>query len=427
MFAEAPAQERFVDLRDTYLTLRREYAKSTWMLAVARDAFERQSLAGWAIRTGSAGRVVIQGGVIRITNSAFDQLNRDSVIGPPWRPLQPGQWQEDDDGPWPSLAEVVVTEARKLLSTGDRRRQGRLVRGDRVVDLILEVSEPGEPRQGTVLAIVQDIGSLAQVDAELAAMQTRLAEKERATAVGQVALGVAHDLGNLVGALKARLAMMQLSPPTEMRADLQATALIVEAQAALVAKLRACALRPFEKPVQIDLLAEVIRPAILIVESRLHRSELGKSITVRVDRSLLARPRVIGVCDDLVNVLINVLINAADAMPGGGTIHVGAQVRDTTVVLWVDDEGAGIPKEVLGKMFQPLFTTKGARGTGMGLAMARDVLVRAGGGISAINRPEGGARMELRFRRAPEAAVANALAGAAVAEAPAPIVERAAG
>src|SRR6185369_8405598 len=101
------------------------------------------------------------------------------------------------------------------------------------------------------------------------------------------------------------------------------------------------------------------------------------------------------------HVIVNLLLNARDAMPRGGTIHLAAEHADSRVILNVVDEGRGIPPEHLAKIFDPFFTTKGNRGTGLGLSMAYGVLTRLGGDISAQNRPEGGACFTLSFPVAP--------------------------
>jgi CheY-like chemotaxis protein len=96
-------------------------------------------------------------------------------------------------------------------------------------------------------------------------------------------------------------------------------------------------------------------------------------------------------------VIVNLLLNARDAMPLGGTIRIVAEQQPNRVVLKVLDEGVGIPLEDLSKIFDPFFTTKGKRGTGLGLSMARGVLARLGGDIVAENRPERGACFTLSF------------------------------
>ena len=106
-----------------------------------------------------------------------------------------------------------------------------------------------------------------------------------------------------------------------------------------------------------------------------------------------------GVRDTLVNVMINLVVNARDAMPEGGVVRIVGDSNASAVLLAVEDQGTGIPAQVLPRMFRPFFSTKRDRGMGMGLSIARQVMRQLGGNITAANRPEGGARFELQFPR----------------------------
>src|SRR5439155_21164274 len=118
---------------------------------------------------------------------------------------------------------------------------------------------------------------------------------------------------------------------------------------------------------------------------------------IRIQTALPELPRVPGIVSDLRHVIVNLLLNARDAMPRGGTIRMTAEHQGKRVVLKVLDEGSGIPGDDLTKIFDPFFTTKGKHGTGLGLSMARGVLARLGGDITAENRSEGGACFTLSF------------------------------
>lgn len=101
----------------------------------------------------------------------------------------------------------------------------------------------------------------------------------------------------------------------------------------------------------------------------------------------------------LVQVLINLLINAGDAVEANGRpghIRLVAALAGGGCELSVEDDGPGLSPEVLARLFEPFHTTKGpARGTGLGLALAREFMVQAGRNMRAENRPDGGARFTL--------------------------------
>jgi signal transduction histidine kinase len=346
--------------------------------------------------------------MIKLTNRHFDAFDRGCAIGPRWHVLAPGAVGPDDDGPGQLLAEVVVEEARRLgPPPGRTSSRLRCARGQLVVEVMLELSA-SSITDTMVLGTVRDISDLAKSEAELAAMQARIMEKERLGLAGQLAVGVAHDLGNLVGALSARLMVLD-SVGSSDRENVEALHAISEAQAALVHRLKAMGShRPESGVGLVALLPDVVRPALMMVESWLLHRDRRRPVRIRIDEDLGSLPAVQGQRDELVNLVINLMINARDAMPEGGVIRIGGAAQATGPVrLWVRDEGTGIPAQDLDHIFQPFFSTKGKNGLGMGLATAKETMLRAGGDITARNLDGGGACFELIFKRPGELAAAR--------------------
>jgi signal transduction histidine kinase len=138
-----------------------------------------------------------------------------------------------------------------------------------------------------------------------------------------------------------------------------------------------------------------------MVQVWLQQREPGRAVRTRLDGSVATAGRVMGWRDELVNLVINLIVNARDAMPDGGVVTLGAGRASPTVVLWIEDEGVGIPEDMRERIFEPFFSTKGKGGMGMGLAMARQIMRGLGGDITAHSRPGKGARFEVRFQPAP--------------------------
>ncbi|MEJ2658694.1 MAG: ATP-binding protein [Desulfobacterales bacterium] len=92
----------------------------------------------------------------------------------------------------------------------------------------------------------------------------------------------------------------------------------------------------------------------------------------------------------LYQAFLNLLINAMQAMPGGGIIHVNIHSGDHAVTIKIEDEGEGIPKDLLEKIWDPFFTTK-AKGTGLGLGIVKNIIESHEGSVSIINKPDAGA------------------------------------
>jgi signal transduction histidine kinase len=123
-----------------------------------------------------------------------------------------------------------------------------------------------------------------------------------------------------------------------------------------------------------------------------------REVTVRIDAPpslwLRAEP------GPLSQVLVNLLINAAQAMGGKGQVTVRASEDGALGRIAVEDEGPGIPPDVLPRLFEPFFTTKPAgKGTGLGLAMSRHLLAQFEGTLEAANRPTGGAVFTITLPR----------------------------
>jgi signal transduction histidine kinase len=152
--------------------------------------------------------------------------------------------------------------------------------------------------------------------------------------------------------------------------------------------------------------------AELLANRNLLAALAGSSIALTMDADGGARPvRLTG--EDLTRVLVNLVKNAAEAMPGGGRIHIGLRERPEArgaaacLALTVEDNGPGIPEESLDAIFTSGYTTHGKSEPGngewplshrgLGLAIARSVVEAAGGRVSAQNREQGGARFEIEL------------------------------
>ncbi|HVO31300.1 MAG TPA: ATP-binding protein, partial [bacterium] len=226
------------------------------------------------------------------------------------------------------------------------------------------------------------------LDSSLAHSATNaLAQKERELkhamkmeAVGRIAGGVAHDFNNILTAILSfsRFAAAELSPESPVREDIDEVISAAERAATLTRQLLLFSRggrRESEPPVPVDL-ATVVRD----VQKMLARV-LGEDITLSVV-SQPNLPQVLVSPSELEEVLMNLAVNARDAMPRGGALTIRVSHEAGSVILTVSDTGTGIPPEIRARIFDPFFTTKDAgKGTGLGLSVVRDVVQRAGGKI----------------------------------------------
>jgi signal transduction histidine kinase len=119
----------------------------------------------------------------------------------------------------------------------------------------------------------------------------------------------------------------------------------------------------------------------------------------------MATAGVLGVEPALETVCMNLVLNAADAMPVGGVVKVSARREDDTVRLTVTDAGSGVPEELRERILEPFFTTKGNRGTGLGLSLCRSIIERHGGRVWVESVKEGGSRFTVSLPALPDSAL----------------------
>jgi signal transduction histidine kinase len=256
---------------------------------------------------------------------------------------------------------------------------------------------------------------LAQMLNELTASREVLARTEKLRALGQMAAGVSHDLKNVLSPLFLLVQLLKRKPKDPAIIETAALQIeqVVRRGVETVERLRAFSRQTPEetKPADLNrLVAEAIdlsRPQLLRVGSPLDlKVELGEPPMVALQPS------------ELVTSVLNLIVNAVEAMPSGGVITVrtgnghrpgsaersGAapssdEVPDVRNVGWVEvcDDGPGIPPEVERRIFEPFFTTKGEEGTGLGLALVYAFVQRHGGAIRVDTEPGRGTRFVLSF------------------------------
>ncbi|MFL1462612.1 ATP-binding protein [Roseococcus sp. DSY-14] len=230
---------------------------------------------------------------------------------------------------------------------------------------------------------------------ERRALEERLGQAQRMEALGQMSAGVAHDFNNILQVVVGNLDMLRRAPEARRErligAALQAAEQGSRITGQLLAFSRRQPLRP--EPTELNaLLAEV--------EGMLLRS-------LRADIRLVLAPSPVPAWVELdaaqmQTALINLAVNARDAMPRGGTLAVRLRVEGEEVALEVADTGEGMPPEVLARLGEPFFTTKreSGRGTGLGLAQVFGFVQQSGGRVEAESAPGAGTRLVLRFPRA---------------------------
>jgi len=295
------------------------------------------------------------------------------------------------------------TDAKRRLAQGRPMHAFEVLsaRGPRPLALAVTLSAlrgRGGAFDGAI-AIVRDITVQREVESQLH-------QSEKLTALGQLAGGIAHDFNNL---LQAILGYAQLMKQNMTDGDLVARSLKVLESAAIdgsetVRRIQQFArLRPDEQFVPVDM-NRIVEDAVAIVRPRWDekRAHENRPLDLRLELAP-ALPPVNGRPAALTEVMTNLMLNAIDAMPEGGTLRIATRAAEDGVVLAVSDTGVGMPEPVRRRVFEPFFSTKGEAGSGLGLAMAYSIVKRHGGEIRVDSEPGRGATFTLTFPTAAEA------------------------
>ncbi len=244
---------------------------------------------------------------------------------------------------------------------------------------------------------------VAHVSSERERVERHLVHSERLRLMGQMALGCAHELNNL---LMVALSASELAETAHDGEQHQLLRTAVEDAGRLIAQMQAFGRGPApdEVPVVLEA-AELLREALDFSRSHWQRPRGVGSAAIRLTTHFEPDTRVRVIRSELRHAAVNLIVNAIDAMPHGGTLTVACAREGDDVVLRIEDSGRGIPPEVRDRIFEPFFSTKGERGLGLGLSLVAEIVARHDGSLSADSDRETGCAFEMRLPRArPDAA-----------------------
>ncbi len=239
----------------------------------------------------------------------------------------------------------------------------------------------------------RQLEELRAANERLGRAHAELAASERLATVGRLAAGIAHEVGNPLSGILGYLSLVRMRSKDDpqvtdflqrIEGEVQRINTIVRGLLDL-GRPPQTTLRPVELHGLVRTAAELVR-AGPDLEGRTVHLEVPEGLLAQTDPGPLSQ------------VLINLLLNAGQATGPGGQIRVRAEsgTGSNDLRLHVEDDGPGLPPEVLERLFQPFFTTRGAgKGTGLGLAVSDHLARSLGGALRAENRPEGGARFTL--------------------------------
>jgi signal transduction histidine kinase len=256
------------------------------------------------------------------------------------------------------------------------------------------------------------LASSAQVErlersyADLRASQELLARSEKLRALGQMAAGVSHDLKNILNPLSLHLQVMDRAlakgDAAGARESIPEMKQVVVRGVQTLDRLRDYSRQQAESKTELVDLDHLAREAAKLAKPRMATATKGR--VLRIDEELGNPPPVMAISGEVVSALVNLMVNAIDALgaSGEGTrITLRSGETDGGSFIEVEDDGPGMPPEVEKRVFEPFFTTKGAEGTGLGLANVYAAMQRHGGSITLVTSPGKGTRFRLWFPGAP--------------------------
>ena len=236
---------------------------------------------------------------------------------------------------------------------------------------------------------------LSETYARLQASIEQLRRADRLSALGELSAGLAHEIRNPLGALEGAVQILQrVELPAEIRCEFaQMASNEVGRLKTLLTNFLDFA-RP--KPPQ----RIVIEPALLLESVVRLSAETAKMADVQVSKEAYQMAPISVDAEQIKQVLLNLVLNAVQAMPHGGEVLLRAIQDGNSVLLEVVDQGSGIPAENLERIFDPFFTTR-ANGTGLGLSIAHQIVHAHGGQIIVRNNPDRGATFSFVLPLAP--------------------------
>jgi signal transduction histidine kinase len=295
-----------------------------------------------------------------------------------------------------------LTVASERLSSGTHADSVPVAGAAELARLSVSFNRMAADLRGEKQALVQRLKELERTTRELEATQDQLIRSEKLASVGRLAAGIAHEIGNPLAAVLGLVELLELGglSKEEEREFLRRIRSETERIHRTIRELLDYArTSPAAAPSsERSDLAKVVEEAVKLVTPQ--KDVRG----IMIERRFADVPEVVAPAHELTQIVLNLLLNAADAVGGEGSILVEVDRQGDRVRLSVSDSGPGIPDSIRDKLFEPFVTTKPAgKGTGLGLAVCHSLVERLGGAIRAENREHGGARfvVELPAAKSP--------------------------
>ncbi len=260
-----------------------------------------------------------------------------------------------------------------------------------------------EERLATAERLRESNVRLERALSELRDSQNQLIQRERLHALGNMASGIAHDFNNALSPIVGLTDLLLQSDQKLADKELVKRYLEMIRSSAKSAGRIVQSLREFYRDQRenedfhpIDLNALILR-VVEITKPKWHDLAMARGVSIQIHTDLEATPPVLGLEDQLAQVLTNLVFNSVEALEEQGVIQIRSRLRGTHVVFEVEDNGCGMEKEVLRKCMDPFFSTKGKKSTGFGLPTVFGIIERHHGIISIDSQPGEGTLVRIKL------------------------------
>ncbi len=420
---EQARREAEESLQKAYLEVEKRVEERTAELravneALQKEIVERKRIEDEAIKLQNAVHQVAdilfitdQNGIIEYVNPAFEKITgyrREEAIGKRPNILKSGlMGPEYYRKVWDTILSGNVFQSQVI----NKRKNGEPFYYDQVIT-------PLKDPQGNITHFIstgRDITLLKKKEEEMAALQDQLRQSQKMEAIGQLAGGIAHDFNNLLTVIKGycQLSLLELKEGDPLRANIEEINKASEKAANLTRQILAFSRR---QPMEMKVLD--LNLVIRDLEKMLRRI-IGEDIELLTSLSE-DLGRVMSDPGQIEQVIMNLAVNARDAMQGGGKLTIEtanveldeeyarshiAVTPGRYVMLSVSDTGVGISPEIKERIFEPFFTTKEkGRGTGLGLSTVYGIVKQSGGNIWVYSEPAQGTTFKIYLPRVDEPA-----------------------
>ncbi len=225
---------------------------------------------------------------------------------------------------------------------------------------------------------------------------------EKLRVLGEMASGVIHDINNMLGAILGRAQLVSVKTDVqEIKRHVEQIEMIALQAGETVKRLQDFTRQGHRTDFQTVDLNLALADAVEVTRHRWEAQAQERGIFYMIDTSFAQGATVSAIRSELVDAIANMILNALDAMPAGGPLHLSTSRQDGTCALTVADQGIGMAPEQVAHVFSPFYTTKGDEGTGLGLAVVYGIVKRHGGDVTVVSHPGEGSRFTITLPYVP--------------------------